>query len=218
MRSWPRTLLVWLFLLSSCSASAPPLSTVAIATTGCGFGENARGVGVVVAPDRVLTVAHVVSQADAITVSHVDQSVNADLVAFDRELDLALLAIGGLDDVSAANVAMPMRGSSVSIDTPTTRTTVDVIDVRPIRTEEVGGTDRFVRSALELGTTTDDGDSGAGVWNADGELVGIVFGHRTDEVLSYATSSAEIEAFLDQMEQDWSCNAAKSGVRLTAKN
>lgn len=80
--------------IASAAAQPGPLDRAAAAVVPITSGTDLIGSGVVVAPDRVLTAAHVVDDASG-TVSRLllgADSVSYDVVAIDRTRDLALLA------------------------------------------------------------------------------------------------------------------------------
>ena len=68
--------------------------------------------------------------------------------------------------------------------------------------EEVGGTERHRRRGYELAATTRDGDSGAGVYDAVGNLIGVVFASGPEDDTTWVTASNEIEQFLAGVEPD----------------
>ncbi|MGH9133476.1 MAG: trypsin-like peptidase domain-containing protein, partial [Ilumatobacteraceae bacterium] len=67
-------------------------AAVEVVATGCGP-IDVRGVGLVVAPGRVLTVAHVVAGSDHVQVSTSTGTTSAVVTAFDAANDLAVLAV-----------------------------------------------------------------------------------------------------------------------------
>ncbi len=62
--------------------------------------------------------------------------------------------------------------------------------------EEVLGTDLHSRRGYELDAETAAGDSGAGAYDNEGRLIGVVFATGRDGDSSWITSSIEIEDFL----------------------
>lgn len=215
---------------------------VVVATTGCGSAPASEGSGVALSPTTVLTAAHVVAGSTEITVrlrgddpivhpladggqATTDGerqppllSVDAVVVAYDTARDLALLELGGaglaaptggvpLGDLATGDDGV-IAGAGVSGDiafTVTERTTI-VID-------EVRGTDRVRRSGYILAATTRPGDSGSGLYDDEGRLVGVLFAVSTeDEGRSWATAGSEIEAFLDdvQVAGSFACDVDRS--------
>ena len=73
----------------------PMHAAVEIVTTGCGTVDG-RGDGLVVAPGRVLTAAHVVAGAEHVQVRTVSGTTTAEVTVFDPFNDVAVLAINPL--------------------------------------------------------------------------------------------------------------------------
>ena len=187
-----------------------------IAYTGCGDAFDGQVAAIVVGPDLAVTVAHAVAQAATVEVGSAGTTYPGRVVAYDSRTDLALVAAPGLDadpveiGIPAAGSDVRMVGGLASGDLP-----LAVVDTPTIRIEEVLGSDRVERAGVKLAGNAAVGDSGAGLFDAGGALVGVVFAVSDDgsgEV--WASASSEITALLSQAEGDWQCDAARS--RLVA--
>lgn len=172
-------------------ATAPIDATVTITATGC-RNTLGHGIGTVIDTGLVLTAAHTLAGADEITVTHDDTSTVGTIVAYDTEMDLALVAIDS--DITGATIAL-------STQPPTTDTAVDLngtavvtrderlitIPVTLARrviidTEDVYGEGSTTRPGYELVADIEPGDSGALVV-VDGEGIAVVWSRsrRTDD-------------------------------------
>ncbi len=185
-------------------ADDPALRAVRLETSGCGFASGRIGSGVAVADELILTVAHLVARADEIQITLTSgESVHAHVTAVDLEKDLALLLVPptGFDDVLLASAGVGASGfieGAASSDTVpfTVRAAVS------LSIEEILGSDRFTRLGYELDARTTTGDSGAGVYNTEDRLIGLVFATGKEGVSTWATASAEIAAFLTRATGD----------------
>ena len=125
----------------------------------------------------------------------------------DPDLDLALLELG--PDPSRPELDRPRLGVLDDGDRGTivggaTSGDIDfvVTERTTVETDEVRGTGRTRRRAYVLAATTEPGDSGAGLFDDEGRLVGLLFAASTDEQgRSWATSGDEIDQFLDEADR-----------------
>jgi S1-C subfamily serine protease len=194
--------LLWICVVGAgCSASPTaidPESTldraVSVSTTACGHASKTSGAGVIIEDGRVLASAHVVIGAGTLSVG----GVTAEILKIDTQADLALLGVPGVTSqpVEFANAS---PGEHLTIIGGGRTQSLDAIVVRPVevRIEEVRSTQRSSRLGYELDTRVALGDSGAGAFNSDGRLVGIVFGRfQTEGGRSFIVRSEEVIDFL----------------------
>lgn len=214
-RKWWRGILVGVFLavtVAGCGRLAPADRVVAIEVSGCGDAFDGRVGGVVVAEEKVVTVAHAVAQADAISVGWGGRILHGEVVGYDSRSDLALIAVSGLDgsDVEfgepASGEVVTLVGGLVSGDLEVT-----VDQVLTIRIEQVLGTERVERAGLELRVAAAVGDSGSGLFDKEGRLAGILFAVNDDgSEVGWATAASEVSALLSQPPVAWTCDPARS--------
>ncbi|WP_394552861.1 MarP family serine protease [Agromyces sp. MMS24-JH15] len=153
-------------------------SVVRITGAAVACGRISAGSGVVVAPDRVLTNAHVVAGVDEPMVESPDGIVaDGTVVAYSADEDLALIAV----DLDAAPIALaeqPGPGSDVvfagyPFGGP--------FEVRPARVEATGPMTIVVdgrsdtRDVTTLAGEVDPGNSGGPVLTGDGTIGGLVY-------------------------------------------
>jgi S1-C subfamily serine protease len=161
-------------------------ATSVVRVTGTAFqcGSNLSGSGFVIAEDRIVTNAHVVAGVTEPIVEAPGQPALAGrVVAFDRENDLAVIAVSGLltpplpiDDLAtgsdAAVAGYPFGG-------PLELRPARVMSVGPIAIEEDGRTS--TRDIMTVAADVDHGNSGGPVLTGDGAVGGVVFA-KSDSV------------------------------------
>ena len=166
---------------------------------GRGFGGNTRpnqeespretlqggGSGVVIAPGFVLTNYHVVENCTRLEISVGEEDTyDATLIAFDEQLDLAVLespalklqpvVIGDSDLLNVGDWAICI-GNPLSF---TGTTTVGIIsalnrEIKNATTDVYGRRTENVNSMIQTDAAINSGNSGGGMFNVAGELVGI---------------------------------------------
>ena len=143
------------------------------------------GTGFVVAPDLVLTNAHVVAGIADPTVERDDgTALDATVVLFDPDLDAALLAVPGMDrpalpivdagvgaggGVFGHPLGRPLRIAPFGIEQSVQALGSDIYDE-----------DAVTRRVLVLAAELAQGDSGAPLVSAAGEVVGMAFAISPD--------------------------------------
>ena len=140
------------------------------------------------------------------------------LVGLDTRLDLAAIRLdeASHQPVGTTRAAKGARGhivdGSVSGTVP-----FEVNDIVEVSIEEVLGTQRYKRIGYEVDAATARGDSGAGAYNEEGRLIGVVFAFSTEPQVTWLTSSEELMRFLDivrDKEQTWQCDSDRSRLAV----
>lgn len=188
-----RISLAVLFITVGCSGSddvaRPDDRTMAAASaldvraSGCGP-RDAFGTAALVSDDRAVTAAHVVAGADDVRV--VDQTGaehQVDIVHFDPDLDVAVLAtpddlgtpLDIADEAPESGASGVVGFSRLEDGAVTSR----VVDVDVLRHVNIATTDIYLdaqvnRPGFEVDATIDPGDSG-GVVVIDGKAAGIIW-------------------------------------------
>lgn len=197
-----RTAAAALLMVAGCVTTATS-TPVEVTFSGCGDAYAGAVAGVVVGPDLVATVAHGVIQGDEFRVGDLRGTV----VALDRRTDLALIEVAGLDAVPV-RLASAAEGGEVTIEggLSSDSTVAEVVSTPTIRIEEVLGTRRVERLGVELRAELDEGDSGAGVFDFQRRLVGIVFAVNDErDGVAWAVAAAEVELLLSADLGSWKC-------------
>ncbi len=183
----------------------PANSVVRLAGTACL--KPIIGTGVAVGDDLVLTVAHAIAGADSdlriVTPQGDERPV--ELVGFDSDRDLALLATDGLE-LTPVILGVAAQGDSGTIAAVSRDLEVDLIEYHVqrlvnARSGDIYDEGQVERDALDISARVDPGVSGAPLIDSDGAVVGIVFARSNDRPDSgYALASHEIAQFLDSVD------------------
>jgi Trypsin-like peptidase domain len=203
MRCGPQLLgaaLAMTMVLSS-SASASPVtlrqSVAEVLAEGCPIAFN-RGLGLVVAPGRVLTSAHVVAGSPKVSITIDGRRSLATVVAFDSDNDLAVLKTA--DPAPFIPIGHATGSTSGTLFVHQARelkqVTASVRRVVDIKTEDIYGDGKHLRAGFELAVNVTPGDSGS-VLIADGHAVAVVWARsRGTEGTTWAIDPASIGAKL----------------------
>jgi len=186
-----------------------------VETTACGHASGTTGSAILLADEMVLVAAHVVIAATELTVTHDGRNYAAELRRLDARTDLALLDVPGLSAASVLRLGRPRAPSTVHIvgNGPSGSVDVGILRLVQIRIEEVRSSVRAQRFGFEVDYRVELGDSGAGVFDARGDLVGVVFGRSTvRDDRSFVVHADEIDVLLDLEEVDYRCDPSLSRV------
>ena len=186
--------------LSEQLALAVSASTVKVEGVACARIQD--GSGFVVGDQLVATNAHVVAGEDETTVERNDGTmVDAEVVAFDAERDLALLFAPGLD-----RPALPIGDAEVGDrgavfghpgGGPLALTPFEVGRQVTATGRDIYGQRRTTRDVLVLAARLRPGDSGAALVDPAGEVVGVAFAIAPDQPgVAYALTTGELREVL----------------------
>ena len=172
-------------------------STARITSSGCGAGLS-LGSGFFVSPTHAITNAHVVAGSQATTVTVGGATLDAVVVAFDDEADLALLSVAGAN-APALQLAQttPTRGTTgVALGYPgggdLTVTAAGVTASHDIAGPNIYGDGAFSRSVVELRAQVRRGNSGGPLVIEPGLVGGVIFGaSRINPDVGYAIGADE---------------------------
>lgn len=172
-------------------------STGRVVTIACS--TQVTGTGEIIAPGYLVTNAHVVAGAESVQIQLGSQNVPATVVAFDPEIDVAVLHAPGVKGavlrfatatpdrgVQGATIGFPGGGPMVVVP-------AGVAGSYPATGRDIynkGITDRMI---IELRAAIQPGDSGGPLILPDGTIGGIVFAEsRTDSGVGYALTPDEV--------------------------
>ncbi len=187
--------------------------SVEVTTTACGVASRTNGTAVLFGESHVLTAAHLVIGAGSVSVRIDGTELDADVIGLDRRTDLALLDVAGVRS-RPLELGNPRAGDAVIFAPHGGESQwAEITRTLEIRIEEERSTTRSSRFGFELDTSVSLGDSGSGVYNDNGELLGLIFGRSTTrENRSFAVRSSEIEELLAAPARQFVCNPAESQI------
>ncbi len=180
-------------------AAAADASVVRVVAQGCG--EIFTGTGFAVAPNFVVTNAHVVAGANSVEITADDTGRRApgSVVFFDPELDVALVRTPGLQfralSFAAESPGRGTLGAALGHPNGGALTVIPAAVSAEIRASgrDIYATRDVVRDILELRAPIEPGDSGGPFLLADGSVGGVVFAQsRTDAGVGYALDPAAV--------------------------
>lgn len=167
---------------------------------------GSSGSGWTVAPQRVVTNAHVVAGGSDITVQVGGRGsrLDATVVAYDAGLDLAILAVPGLDAAPLPRTGSVEPGSAAAVlgfpgGGGYTVTPARVGSPLQAYGRDIYNDARVQREIYPLRADVRSGDSGGPVLTAGGEVAGTVFARSTDQAQTgYALTDRATATLLDQ--------------------
>ncbi|WP_307815666.1 MarP family serine protease [Streptomyces sp. 7-21] len=191
--------------VTQAAVAAAQNSTVKVRATS-GF-SGQEGSGFVFAAERVMTNAHVVEEASGITVQlgGVGRHYEAEVVLFDPAIDVAVLAVPGLeapalsltpDDEDAvrgdpAVVAGYPEGGSLDVRAATVASRTEASG------QDIYGNTVVTRDIYAVRSLVRPGNSGGPLLTTDGRVYGMVFARSvTDSDTGYVLTADQLRAVL----------------------
>jgi len=164
-----------------------------------------EGSGFVVAPERVMTNAHVVAGTTEAVVQTDDGELEARVVLYDPETDVAVLAVPGLTAPVlrfAGEAAVTGQDGIVvgyPLDGPYRAAPARVRDQITLSGPDIYDTNQVRREVFTLRALVQSGNSGGPLVDTQGRVIGVIFGAATDQsetgfALTAAEVSEEVEA------------------------
>ena len=166
-------------------------------------GENAcnrgvEGTGFLYAPGRVMTNAHVVAGVSDPSVFVGDDEVPATVVLYDEDLDIAVLAVDGVDRAflrfdnggkerqAAAVLGFPEDGP---YDVQAAR----IRGEQKLRSPDIYGEGTVIREVFSIRSLVRPGNSGGPLVGDDGRVLGVIFAASvTDDDTGYALTAEQV--------------------------
>jgi len=185
-------------VLAEAAASVARVSGIAFAC-----GTSATGSGFVIAPDRVVTNAHVLAGVETPIVELPGQPAREGrIVYFDPIDDLALVAVDGLD-ADPLPVVPPLAPGTAGViqgypfGGPFVMVNAEVLSSGSAAVPDIYGESSALREIYALAAQVNPGNSGGPLLTADGAVGGVVFARaEADADRGYAMTTAELEPVL----------------------
>jgi S1-C subfamily serine protease len=145
-----------------------------------------EGTAFVIAPQRVITNAHVVAGTDRVQVETSDGALDATVVTYDPETDVAVLKVPGLRAPVLQLASQPaVSGLSglvlgYPLDGPYTASAARVRDRIHLRGPDIYNASTVVRNVYTVRAVVRSGNSGGPLLDGSGQVLGLVFGAAVD--------------------------------------
>ncbi|MBC7519199.1 MAG: MarP family serine protease [Microbacteriaceae bacterium] len=175
------------------------LSVVKITGNAYACGQNQSGSGFVVAPNRILTNAHVVAGVQQPVVESArDGARTGEVVFFDPVGDVAIIAVRDLPTRALALGSVLAAGATAVVNGyplggPFSSHPASVVSVGVLRVPDIQGNNPRPRHVYTLAAKVQQGESGGPLLNAAGQIAGVVFakGANSPDV-GFATTAEDI--------------------------
>jgi S1-C subfamily serine protease len=146
-----------------------------------------EGSGFVVAPNRVMSNAHVVAGSDSVTVENDGRSYDATVVSYDPQADISILNVPGLSATPLAFADAPARtgtdalvlgypGGGAFAATP-----ARIREIIELNGPDIYRTTTVTREVYTIRGTVRQGNSGGPMIDLNGRVLGVVFGAAVDD-------------------------------------
>ncbi|MQA63044.1 MAG: MarP family serine protease [Actinophytocola sp.] len=159
-----------------------------------------EGSGFVIAPQRVMTNAHVVAGTDDVSVESNGSLLGGTVVYFDPDTDVAILTVPDLNaPVMDFAPAAAQGGDSAIVlgyplDGPYTATAARIRQRRDLRGPNIYESKTVRRDVFTVRGSVRSGNSGGPMVAPDGRVIGVVFGASVqDPDTGFTLTAAEVE-------------------------
>lgn len=172
-------------------------SIVKIRGTASACSRSLEGSGFVIAPQRVMTNAHVVAGTDVVGIETTAGDYPARVVYFDPEVDIAVLAVPRLrapalpfaaDTAKAGDSAIVL---GYPLDGPYKATPARIRGRINLRGPDIYEANTVQRDVFTVRAEIRSGNSGGPMITPDGKVIGVVFGAAVEDPETGFTLTAE---------------------------
>jgi S1-C subfamily serine protease len=173
-------------------------SVVKILGIAAACSRSVEGSGFVYAPDRVMTNAHVVAGVISPTVTTGGDEYDADIVLYDPDLDVAVLAVDGLQRRPLAFSDEGQRGSPGAVlgypeNGPFDAEPARIRSVQRLRSADIYGDGTVFRDVYSVFASVRPGNSGGPLVSSEGEVYGVIFAASlSDDDTGYAVTAEQV--------------------------
>lgn len=146
-----------------------------------------EGTGFVVAPNRVMSNAHVVAGSDSVTVEAEGKKYDATVVSYDPNADISILEVPDLPQKPLVFADQPAKTGTdaVVLGFPGggdfAATPARVREIIELSGPDIYKTTTVNREVYTIRGTVRQGNSGGPMVNRSGEVIGVVFGAAVDD-------------------------------------
>jgi S1-C subfamily serine protease len=146
-----------------------------------------EGSGFVVAPNRVMSNAHVVAGSETVTVEADGKTYDATVVSYDPNADISILDVPGLP---ATPLQFDMQEAATGTDAVVmgypgggefTATPGRIREIIQLNGPDIYHTTTVTREVYTIRGTVRQGNSGGPLIDKDGKVLGVVFGAAVDD-------------------------------------
>jgi len=180
------------------SATRPSVLKIRGVATSCQ--KVLEGSGFVVAPNRVMSNAHVVAGSESVTVESDGKTYDATVVSYDPNADISILDV---PDLPAAPLQFDMQEAPTGTDAVVmgypgggefTATPGRIREIIQLNGPDIYHTNTVTREVYTIRGTVRQGNSGGPLIDKDGKVLGVVFGAAVDDAdTGFVLTSNEVE-------------------------
>jgi S1-C subfamily serine protease len=173
-------------LASSAAVRDDQVSVVKVLGDAPSCGQTLEGSGFVIAPHRVLTNAHVVAGANHFSVEKAGGVLDATVVLYDPERDVAVLSVPGLDAAALPFGPSAASGDNVialgyPLDGPYAASSARIRDRTNLRGPDIYDANTVSRDVYTIRGEIRSGNSGGPLIDPTGRVEGVVFAAAGDD-------------------------------------
>lgn len=157
------------------------------------------GSGFVASQDHVITNAHVVAGAEAVSLDTMVGTFTAEVVYYNPDIDIAVLYAPGTNIAPLQWAAQPAESGDDAVvmgfpaSGPFEAAPARISDLLTISGPNIYASSRVEREAYTVRGSIRQGNSGGPLLNPQGEVIGVVFGAAVDNSdIGYALSTQEV--------------------------
>ena len=146
-----------------------------------------EGTGFVVAPNRVMSNAHVVAGAETVTVEADGQTYDATVVSYDPDADISILDVPGLPSAPLPFAQEPAKSGTDALvlgypgGGDFQATPARVRETIELKGPDIYKTKTVDREVYTIRGTVRQGNSGGPMIDRQGQVLGVVFGAAVDD-------------------------------------
>ncbi|OPX07634.1 acid resistance serine protease MarP [Mycobacterium sp. AT1] len=180
------------------AATRPSVLKIRGVATSCQ--KVLEGSGFVVAPNRVMSNAHVVAGSESVTVESDGKTYDATVVSYDPNADISILDV---PDLPAAPLQFDMQEAPTGTDAVVmgypgggefTATPGRIREIIQLNGPDIYHTNTVTREVYTIRGTVRQGNSGGPLIDKDGKVLGVVFGAAVDDAdTGFVLTSHEVE-------------------------